>query len=242
MSELTLKEIAEILVAVRVKLIRVFAIIAAVWVLSYAFITDSIITKIENDLLPEGAKLITQAPLEALMLKLKISLILGVIAALPYVVYLSYKALKERTELLRNVNFSKSAVFLYGVVAAVLFVSGVVYGYSIMLPIFLRFLYTSAESQGVLAFYSISEFINFVVLMLGIFGVTFEMPLVMYFLVKNGVVDLETFKYYRRHFYVGFFVIGAVITPPDVFTQMMVALPMIAFFEISILVVGVIAT
>jgi len=238
MSELTLREIAEILVAVRMKLIRVIAIIVAVWALSYIFLADLVIEKVERDLLPEGAKLITQAPLELLMLKIKISLIFGFLAALPYIIHLAYRTLKERTELLKDFEISKSGAVLYAVVAAILFVLGVAYGYVIMLPIFLKFLYSIAQSQGVVALYSIAEFINFVVLMLAVFGATFEMPLIMHFLVKNGVVELSAFKYYRRHFYVAFFVIGAVITPPDVFTQLMVALPMILFFEISLAVVS----
>ena len=88
--------------------------------------------------------------------------------------------------------------------------------------------------------YTISEFIGFIVLMLTIFGLVFQMPIVMLFLVGNDIVEFKTLKYYRRHFYVAFFVIGAAITPPDVFTQAMVALPMIAFFEISLLSIRVI--
>jgi sec-independent protein translocase protein TatC len=57
----------------------------------------------------------------------------------------------------------------------------------------------------------------------------------MLFLVSNGIVKFSTLAYYRRHFYVVFFVVGAIITPPDVFTQVIVALPMIAFFEVSML-------
>ncbi len=239
MTELTLRDVAEILVAVRMKLIKVIGIIAVVWALSYVFIADHVIEKVEKDLLPEGAKLITQAPLELLMLKIKVSLIFGFLAALPYIIYITYKTLKERTELLKDFEISKSKAILYAIVAAILFVMGVAYGYIVMLPLFLKFLYSIAQSQGVLALYSIAEFINFVVLMLAVFGVTFEMPLIMHFLVKNGIVDLSTFKYYRRHFYVVFFVIGAIITPPDVFTQLMVALPMILFFEVSLAVVSV---
>ncbi len=239
MSDFTLTEMAEILVAIRMKLIRIFLIIAIAWSISFFSISNAIIEKIRDDLLPEGANLIYKAPLEGMILKLKISLIIGFLFALPYIVYLTYRALRDRTEILSNFQMSKSQAVVYGAVSAILFVMGLAYGYMLMLPIFLQFLYQSAKSQGVLAFYSLSEFVNFIVLMLAIFGVIFQMPLFMYVLVKNGIARLETFRFYRRHFYVAFFTIGAIITPPDVFTQLMVGLPMILFFEISILVVRI---
>ncbi len=239
MSDFTLTELAEILVAIRVKLIRIFIIIAIGWSVSFISISNDVILKIKSDLLPEGANLIYKAPLEVMMLRLKISLLIGFLIALPYIIYLTYKTLKDRTEILSNFSISKSQAAVYVIVSSILFVLGVAYGYMLMLPIFLQFLYESARSQGVLAFYSLSAFINFIVLMLSIFGLIFQMPLFMYFLVRNGITRLDTFKYYRRHFYVGFFIIGAIITPPDVFTQLMVGLPMVLFFEISILIVRI---
>ncbi len=239
MSDFTLKELAEILVAIRVKLIRIFIIIAVTWSVSFFSISNLIIERIKIDLLPEGAEVIYRAPLEGMILKLKISLIIGFLVALPYIVYLVYRTLKDRTEILSNFELSKSQAVIYGTVSAILFVLGITYGYKLMLPIFLQFLYESARSQGVLALYSLSDFINFIVLMLAIFGVIFQMPLFMYILVKNEIASLDVFKFYRRHFYVAFFTVGAIITPPDVFTQLMVGLPMILFFEISILIVRV---
>ena len=236
MAEMTATEIAEIILAMRTKLLRIAIIVVAVWAVTFTYIADKVITKIEHDLLPRGANLILQYPLEGLILKLKISLIFGFVAALPYMVKLSYEALRDRTEILANLELTKTKVVKYASASIILFLVGVTYGYSLMLPLFLKFLYQSAASQGVLAYYSLAEFINFVVLMLTIFGLVFQMPLVMIFLVSNDLVKLDTVKYYRRHFYVVFFIIGAAITPPDVFTQAMVAVPMIVLFEFSILI------
>ena len=239
MAELA-TDIAEVLLALRVKLLRIVLAIVVLWVVIYTFVADSIISKIESDLLPEGAETIYTYPLEGLILKLKISLIIAFVLVLPYLVHLIYKALKERTELLENVDIKKATAIKYGVVSAILFTLGVAYGYIIMLPIFMKFLYESAASQGVTPLYTLSEFIGFIVLMLTVFGLVFQMPIVMLFLVGNDLVKFDTIRYYRRHFYVGFFIIGAAITPPDVFTQAMVALPMIVFFEISLLSIRII--
>ncbi len=239
MADLTAKEIAEVLLGLRRKLMRIVLIIFVVWAISFTFITDWLIEKIKSDLLPEGAQIVFTYPLEPLILKLRISLYLGIAVALPYIVKVIYDTLKTRTELLNNLNISKSKAVRYGIVAVILFSLGVIYGYNIMLPIFMKFLYSLAVQQGALAYYTISEFISFIVLMLVVFGFVFELPLIMFVLVSNDIVKYSTLTYYRRHFYVGFFIIGAVITPPDIFTQLMVAVPMVLFFEISLLLIRI---
>ncbi len=183
---------------------------------------------------------VLKSPLEGLMLDLKISLAVGVAAAIPYVLFVSYRTLKERTDLLNNVQLRSSSIFKYITASLVLFVLGIAYGY-FMMRLFLRFLYMTAVRQGAVPLYSLSEFVGFVALMLVLFGLVFQLPVVMFFLVRNGIVSYETLRYYRRHIYVAFFVIGAVTTPPDVFTQIMVATPMLVFFEISLLFVRIFA-
>ena len=234
MAEVTLKEIAEVLAAIRNKLLRIIAIILIGWAVSFSFIADAIITAVEA-IKPEGAKLIYKAPLEGLILKLKLSLLVGLALASPYIVYIVYKTLKERTDL--SISVKKSNLLLYITASIILFSLGVAYGYKIMLPIFLEFLYKSAENQGVLSYYTISEYVMFVVLMLCVFGLIFQMPLIMFITVRNGIATLETYKYYRRHFYVAFFTFAAIVTPPDIFTQLMVGVPMVIFYELSLIIV-----
>ncbi len=178
-------------------------------------------------------------PLEGLLLNLKLSFSVGVAVALPYILYVIYKALKERG-VVTDLKFTKSTAFKYAIASVCLFIAGVIYGYN-MMHFFVRFLYILALKQGAVPLYSLQEFVNFVILMLSLFGLVFEMPVIMYFLVKNGFVKYETLCYYRRHIYVAFFVIGAITTPPDVFTQLMVAVPMVVFFEISLLFVRIFA-
>ncbi len=176
---------------------------------------------------------ILQSPLEGLMLNLKLSMAVGAAATLPYIGRIAYGVLKTRGVVS---ELRRSALLKYAAVAAMLFCVGVVYGYH-MMKFFLRFLYSLAAAQGVVPLYSLSEFVGFIFLMLVLFGFVFELPVLMFFLVKNGFVKYETLRYYRRHIYVAFFVIGAVFTPPDVFTQLMVAIPLVVFFEISMLVI-----
>lgn len=239
-EELTLTEFAEILVMVRHKLLKILAIVIAVWAISFAFIADPLVLKIKHDLLPNGAKLIYRTPLEGFMLKMKISLALGVAAALPYIIYIAYKTLKERTDVLKDFEFTRGKAVKYGIASVTLFVAGVAYGYIVMLPIFLKFLFNMAQSEGVYSYYTISDFVMFVVKMLLVFGLVFQMPIVMILLVGNGIVKYSTIKYYWRHVVVAIFTIAAIVTPPDVLTQMMVALPMILFFGISLAITKIV--
>ncbi|MET1124199.1 MAG: twin-arginine translocase subunit TatC [Archaeoglobaceae archaeon] len=174
---------------------------------------------------------ILKSPLEGLMLNLKISTLVGVAAVLPYLLKVVCEVARER-----GVNVAARSAVSYAIAAAALYAIGVAYGY-FMMKFFLRFLYSLAEQQGAVPLYSLSEFVSFVFLMFAIFGFVFVTPVLMLFLVRQNIVKLETLLYYRRHIYVLFFVIGAVVTPPDVFTQLMVAIPLVVFFEISLLVI-----
>ena len=109
------------------------------------------------------------------------------------------------------------------------------------LPLFLKFLYLDAESSGVTATYSIFKFISFIATTTAIFGLVFELPIVLTFLTRNGFVKYSTLVTYRKHIYVLAMFVAALVTPgADVFSQMMVAVPMVIFFEISMVIVRVI--
>lgn len=167
-------------------------------------------------------------PLEAIVLSLKISFAIGIALAIPYLLAILARTLRSRGLLTVSVKY-------YAISAIFLFVLGCVYGFFIVRFI-IRFLHEITVSYGVTPLYSLSDFVTFVLFMITIFGLFFEIPVVMYFLVRNKIVRYETLRYYRRHIYVFFFVISAIATPTvDVFTQIMLALPMIVLFEIGIL-------
>jgi sec-independent protein translocase protein TatC len=109
-----------------------------------------------------------------------------------------------------------------------------------MLPLVLRYLYIISTAAGVVATYAISEFVYFVVIISLVLGMSFELPVVIVFVVRSGLVQIETLKSYRRCMYVGMFVIAAIFTPPDVVSQLIVAFSLIAFYEIGILVASLI--
>ncbi|MEM3391236.1 MAG: twin-arginine translocase subunit TatC [Archaeoglobaceae archaeon] len=166
-------------------------------------------------------------PLEAIILSLKISIALGIACAIPYILTILAKTLRAR-------GWLRVSVKPYAMVALLLFALGCVYGFFIVRFI-IGFLHGLTLSYGVTPLYSLSEFVTFVLFMILLFGFFFEIPVVMFFLVRNNVVQYGTLKYYRRHAYVLFFVLAAIATPTvDVFTQTMLALPMIVLFELGL--------
>jgi len=237
MSE-AIENLSVILLTLRKKLVVVAAVLFTGVALSFQF-TGPLIERMKEDLLPEGAKLVYVSPLEVMMLKLKLSFIIGLLLALPFIAFYAYRAVSRRFSLRNPIQIGKSQFLLLSVAALVMFVIGASYAYFFMLPLFLEYLYLNAAGSGVTATYSIFKFISFAAAGTALFGLIFELPIVLTFLTRNGFIQYSTLVTYRKHIYIVFLVAGAVITPPDVLSQVMVAVPMIIFFEISMVVVRV---
>lgn len=239
MSE-AIENLSAILVALRTKLLVIAAVLLTGITVSFQF-TGPLIERMKTDLLPEGAKLVYVSPLEVMMLELKLSIIMGLLFTLPIIAFYTYRAISRKYSIKIPVSIGKGQLFFLSIAVVLMFVIGVAYSYFLMLPLFLKFLYMDAESSGVTATYSIFKFISFIATTTAIFGLVFELPIVLTFLTRNGFVKYSTLVTYRRHIYVLVMVIAAAVTPgADVFSQMMVAVPMVIFFEISMVIVKII--
>ncbi len=200
------------------------------------------LTKISADILNISQNINTYkpsiiylTPLEVLMLEFKMSLIFGIIIASPLIIYYAYKGLRGRFT--KIIPFKKSLVIFIILVAAVLFLLGAGYSYFVMLPFFLSYIYQDAMSLGVNATFSIYEFIYFIVLTTLILGFAFELPLIMTMLVHAGVTTRQTLTYYRKHAYIILLVVAAWVTPdPTMFSQVMMMLPFVILYEVSLIV------
>lgn len=173
-------------------------------------------------------------PMEVLMLEFQMSIIFGALLASPLIIYYAYKGLKGR---LPDIILQKKSLILYVIAAAILlFLTGAGYAYFYMLPLFLRYLYQGAMSLGINANFSIYEFIYFIVMTTVIMGAAFELPLILNLLVRFGVTSRKTLSYYRRHAYIILLVIAAFIAPgPDIFSQLIVAVPFVILYEASLI-------
>ncbi|MDY6966396.1 MAG: twin-arginine translocase subunit TatC [Halobacteriota archaeon] len=229
-----MEELTTIAEGLRKRMIPIGVVIVVGILVTFPLL-NRVIRRISDDLLPKGMDLIQLEPLELILLEIKIAVVCGILAATPLILYYLVKVVNER---IRPVDFNikRGNMILIAFFAVLLFVVGASYSYFLMLPFFFNYVYQMALGAGVISNWSIAPFINFVVLMTAVFGIVFELPLILTLLVRGGVVELDTLKKYRRHAYVGLLILAALITSPDIFTQAIIGGPLILFYEVSIFV------
>ncbi len=163
---------------------------------------------------------------------MKVALFTGLLASLPIVFYQIWNFVAPG--LYRK---EKSAVVPIVVVSTFLFLLGAAFCYYLALPIALKFLLGFAD-ELITNYITIDDYISFVGFLMLAFGLSFELPVVAYFLGKFGLIKSSMLAKGRRYAIVIILLIAAVVTPtPDIFTQLLLAVPMYALYEISIIVI-----
>lgn len=173
------------------------------------------------------------SPQEAFLSYLKVSLFSGLVLSVPVVLFNALKFIWVA------LNKKEKNVFIAYLIAGVLlFGSGILFSYYIALPAAINFL-LSFSSDLIRPFISVAKYISFSVFLMLAFGVAFETPLFIVLLTRLGIVNSRTLRKQRRYFIILLFIISAMLTPPDVITQILLAVPLIVLYEISILFAGI---
>jgi len=175
--------------------------------------------------LPEGAKMIATGVITPFMVPMKVSALVAFMVALPYVLYQAWAFVapglyEHEKKLAVPIIFASTVLFLLGVAFCYYFVFGQVFS----------FIHGFAP-KSITPAPDIEAYFSFVITMFIAFGVTFEIPIVVVILVRAGVVSVEKLRDVRPYVIVGAFVVAAVVTPPDVLSQFMLALPMCLLYE-----------
>ena len=189
----------------------------------------------------ESFEIIAQTPFDVILLQAKIGLVVGLIVALPAFLYFSRDALKRRG-FWRQLPAARWKVATVVGFAATLFVGGAAYGYAVFFPVMFSFLAEFGFEAGFAPRYSIVLWTQFIVLLTLSFGLAAQMPLAITGLSYAEIVRYETFRDKWRHAVVGIFVFGAVFSPPDPFTQIMWAIPLVILYGLSLYLAKVIVT
>ena len=185
--------------------------------------------------------IIAQTPFDVILLQAKIGLVVGVVLAIPSFVYFSQDALKERDLWPSSpVPVWQLASIFVGMLA--LFVAGVAYGYYVFFPFTFAFLAQNAIAAGFTPTYSIVKWAQFIFLLTASFGLASQLPLAMTGLSYAEIVPYETFRDKWRYAVVGVFAVGALFTPPDPFTQIMWAIPVLTLYGLSLYLAKVVTT
>jgi len=180
-----------------------------------------------------NAKLIFTGLPEAFFTYLKVSLLAGIVAATPVLFYEFWMFVSPG--LYRD---EKKYVIPIVLLSVFFFVVGSSFGYFIVFPYGFKF-FLGFATETIQAMPSMKEYLSFASKMLLAFGFVFELPLVLTFMARMGMVSVDFLKKNRKYALLLFFVGAALITPPDVVTQIMMALPLMFLYEISIIVARV---
>jgi len=175
--------------------------------------------------LPDGTKMIATGVITPFMVPMKVSALVAFMVALPYVLYQAWAFVapglyEHEKRLALPIVFASTLLFLLGVAFCYYFVFGQVFS----------FIHGFAP-KSITPAPDIEAYFSFVITMFISFGVTFEIPIVVIILVRSGLVSVEKLKDARPYVIVGAFVVAAVVTPPDVLSQFMLAVPMCLLYE-----------
>jgi sec-independent protein translocase protein TatC len=178
---------------------------------------------------PSNIKLFTRELSEQLMVHLQVSFFLGVVLAFPFVFREFWKFVKPGL-------YDKEVKATSGVIfwCTLLFITGVLFGYFILAPFSIAFLASYNVSDSVESTASLGSYVDAMTMYTMATGAVFELPLVVYFLAKLGIMGPKFMRTYRRHAVVVIAIIAAIITPPDVTSMLVVTFPLLLLYEASI--------
>lgn len=159
------------------------------------------------------------------------SIIAGIIVGFPYIFWEFWRFMKPALRE-NEIKHTRGAV----TISSFLFLLGVIFGYFIIAPLSVHFLGSYSVSDQILNQINLKSYIGTVTSVTIAAGVTFELPVLIYFLSKAGLVSPEFLKKYRRHAIIVIMTLAAIITPPDIFSLVLVTLPLIALYEVGILI------
>ena len=196
----------------------------------YAWLAQPLLNK-----MPAGTHMIATAVTTPFLVPMKVSTLVAIVVSLPYTLYQAWAFVAPGL-------YEHERRFIGPLIMAstALFVLGMAFAYFLVFPVLFGFV-TSSAPQGVAVMTDIGSYIDFVTTMVVSFGIAFEVPIAVLLLVRFNLVKIESLKEARSYVIVGAFVIGAILTPPDVISQVILAVPLWILYEAGVFVAGFVA-
>ena len=180
--------------------------------------------------LPRDGKMIVTDVTGSFFVPMKVTMLVAFVIALPFVLYQIWAFVAPGLY-----QHEKKLVVPLVASSYVLFLCGMAFAYFVVFPTIFRVMAHYNAPLGAEMTTDIDNYLSFVLTMFLAFGVTFEVPIVVVLLVRMGVVTVKKLKQVRPYVIVGAFIVAAVVTPPDVFSQLILALPLIVLYEAGII-------
>lgn len=225
------------LIELRQRLIRAVLGIVLIFIALFHWAGDiyHYLAKPMMDVLPAGAHMIATDVTTPFFVPMKVTMLVAFVLALPNSLYQAWAFVAPG--LYRNEKRLVLPVILSSVI---LFFVGMSFAYFLVFPIIFGFM-NAVTPEGVAMMTDIDKYLSFVMGMFLAFGVTFEVPILVIILVRFGVVSVAQLKEARPYVIVGAFVLAAIVTPPDVLSQLLLALPLCVLFELGLVLARALA-
>lgn len=220
------------LVELRTRLIRIVSGLL-IGFIPCAFYARELYTMLAQPLLeklPQGGQMIATDVATPFFVPMKVAMMLAFVIALPHTLYQTWAFIAPGLY-----THEKRLALPLVFAGSLLFFSGMLFAYFAALPLVFEFI-TYFAPEGVAVMTDINKYLSFVLSMFMAFGITFEVPVVVMVLVKTGFITIEKLREIRPYVIVGSFVIAAIVTPPDVISQFMLAVPLCLLYEAGIII------
>lgn len=221
----------EHLIELRSRLMRAVIAILVIFLGLYAFANDiySFVAQPLMALLPEGSQMIATEVASPFLAPFKLTLVVAVFVAIPYVLHQAWAfvapGLYDNEKALALPILASSVALFYG---------GAAFAYYVVFPLLFQF-FTQTGPENVAVMTDINQYLNFVLKLFFAFGVAFEIPIATFLLILSGATTVERLSRKRPYVVLGCFVIGMLLTPPDVVSQSLLAVPMYLLYEVGLL-------
>ena len=225
------ESISSHLLELRSRLIRVIICLGVLFIAGVPFASEiyGFVASPLLSILPEGSSMIATQVTSPFMAPIKLVLFAALLVTMPYLFYEVWMFMSPG--LYKN---EKSFVMPLMATTVILFTTGIAFAYFIVCPIIFKFFIASAPNS-IQVMTDISQYLNFIIKLVFAFGVAFEIPIATFLLIKSSIVKKESLIKSRPYLIILFFVIGMLLTPPDIFSQLFLALPMWILFELGLL-------
>ncbi|MGM0703063.1 MAG: twin-arginine translocase subunit TatC [Pseudomonadota bacterium] len=221
----------EHLVELRSRLLRAVVAILVIFLALYSFANDiyTFVAQPLMALLPEGSQMIATEVASPFLAPFKLTLVVAVFAAIPYVLHQAWSfvapGLYDNEKALAMPILASSVALFY---------AGAAFAYFAVFPLLFEF-FTQTGPEDVAVMTDINQYLNFVLKLFFAFGVAFEIPIATFLLIVSGATTVESLSKKRPYIVLGCFVVGMLLTPPDVISQSLLAVPMYLLYEIGLL-------
>jgi len=219
------------LIELRNHLLRAVLCVIIVFSSLYYFANDIYLIVAEplRELMPEGSTMIATDVASPFFAPFKLTLMVSIFISMPFVLYQIWRFIAPALY-----DKEKKLAFPLLFSSIVLFYAGIAFAYFVVFPLIFGF-FTGAGPEGVTIMTDISSYLDFVLKLFFAFGIVFEIPIAIIILVSSGVTSVESLSQKRPYLVVACFVVGMLLTPPDVISQTLLALPMWMLFEVGLL-------